>query len=529
VSVEATFPAPAADRGARVANLHIAVDDEQVSWRLEIAHPKLRIGPAAGHDKLNLSPRRKATIDLLVNLVRHREDLKRIERLEEEFHRDLLRVVGHELFDLLFACSTELREQLVRQLDALHGLDGLDGSQIDLFRIELTFAYDENSQLASWLASLPWEYVRTPVGDAQFNRSGRFLAEEAELILTRRLPVKSKPLGDASRPIRLLFVCSSPDPAHPDSDPELAPVDPDPLLAKLKALDQKQLIVLRELVDKPPTDPAEKAGYTWRVTERALREEVRRFDPVIVHFLGHGRSFAGRGELAFAHENGAVHWVADSSFSGLVQQGRRLRLAFLQACESGFPDPYVSFSGVAQQLAGAGLPAVVAMQYQVCSDTANVFAGTFYDALLDGVHVDHAVEKGRQRILEERHDGRLAFGLPVIYLSVPASLIETTAMLLSPALEKGDAAPGIGCPRCEQELAASDNVCRRCGLRLVCPCGEPYPSPNEDDFCRRCGEPVKRTPYKPDSAAAPLGDASPEKTGPMKAALRALGEPEPEP
>ena len=99
-----------------------------------------------------------------------------------------------------------------------------------------------------------------------------------------------------------------------------------------------------------------------------------------------------------------------------------MKLAFLQACETASaaaPDPYVSFSGVARQLAALGLPAVIAMQYRIKAELATAFADAFYDALItENKPVDMAVEAGRQAIGDVHDDrDRLAFGLPVVYLS----------------------------------------------------------------------------------------------------------------
>ena len=420
----------------------------------------------------------------------------------------MLSVVGQELFSLLFVDG--LRGEVAQALNKLKE------GQLDLLRIKLWFSGSHEE----WLASLPWEYVRTPAGDTQFDGRGVFLSQHAELVLSRRVQSPSlRRFGQDQRPLTVLLV--SPNPGKPEIGPDgepvpgqMDPVDPGRVVDKLQELEAKGLIKLQQLVDDPPGFPD--PDYEW-VTRRRLRERMRQDPkPVVIHFVGHGRSREGHGELLFAKEDGSADWVDDETFAGIVGKSQTVKLAFLQACETasaGAPDPYVSFSGVARQLAALGLPAVIAMQYRIKAELATAFADAFYDALItDNKPVDMAVEAGRQAI-EDVHDDRdrLAFGLPVVYLTADHEGIAAGGALRGSAVSRGDVPQPKPCVRCETLLEASDNGCRTCGLKLRCvnPACTKQPlfrDPLQDQYCSECMAPANQPPWGADRISA-LGEA----------------------
>lgn len=501
-----------------ISLLEMEVIDKRLRWALYRCTGDDHERIAGNTVELLLSARRQKTITMLSDLLRHAEDGSRRDALSPDLYDDLLRVVGHELFDLLF-WGGDIRSSVADQLAQLRD------RHVQLFRITLTFKGDTEA----FFARLPWEYACTPVGDADLPEEGVFLAQRAELVLSRHLNIRrSRRLEYASWPIPVLLVVSSPeqDPAD-DKRCKLMAVNPTQIVHKLIGLEEQGFIQLHRLIEEPPEHPD--PNYAWRVTRGAVAEMVEQRDPVIVHFLGHGRNFEGAGHLAFARDDGTVDWVPDHEFARLVEKSPRFNLAFLQACESALPDPYVSFSGVARHLAGKGLPAVVAMQYGVRSSTANLFAGAFYDALLtERLAIDHAVEKGRARILGDADENiRLSFGLPVVYLSSDRGLTDPSAMPpnqhRNPALEGKGSGDAIPCPRCGQEMTSSQKVCRWCGLRVRCgKCESRFEDPDRDRFCADCGQRLDQTPYDDDTIKRAPGVVVGAATKPARATLTAL-------
>jgi CHAT domain len=481
--------APSGNGRRRIAVLDISVDGNAINWF--VAGPDSGPGEIQLRDKvaLNLSPRRKATITLLANLLRHHIDQEHEDLLGRAAYKDLLEVVGHELFELLFV--GKIAEEVERHLRLLKE------EKINLLRIKLWFA----GEYEEWLATLPWEYARTPPGHSS-NRRGVFLSQTTELVLSRRLQVDDpRSLGKERWPVPVLLVVSSPR--------GLGAVDATPVVQKLEELEAKELITLARIVEEPPSVPE---PYAYRATRENFMRTVRALNPVIVHFIGHGRAFKDEGQLAFAHADGAQDWVSDEGVDKSVRACKRLKLVVLQACESALPDPYVGFSGVARRLAASGVPAVVAMQYSVRSATANAFSRAFYEALIPGSEpIDVAVDLGRREIEldDEAHEAG-AFGLPVVYLRGDQSLGDPDAPRPGShdvtAINRRDltAAPAI-CPNCQKPLADADIYCPGCSLPLRCVCGARYRDPMQDSFCARCRRPNQQEPYQPDTVTVATG------------------------
>ena len=89
----------------------------------------------------------------------------------------------------------------------------------------------------------------------------------------------------------------------------------------------------------------------------------------------------------------------------------------LNACEgarSGASDP---FAGMAQSLIQQGLPAVVAMQFEITDDAAIIFAHELYGAIADGYPLEAALAEARGAIRDEGNPTE--WGTPVLYSRAP--------------------------------------------------------------------------------------------------------------
>lgn len=486
-----------ADR-REVTTIRIRVHDgARIYWTL----PDDPGSPMWDPEDMSLREPRRQTIGLLADLLRYSTDIKitatdlekTLDEEGEKLYSRLLLVMGHELFDLLFV--GQLRGYVFGALNQLR-----DG-KLDRLRIELTFTGNHED----WLASLPWEYTRTPPGDMAFNPKGVFLSERAELILSRRLNMESfRPISSDQWPVPVLLVCSSP---SGGANEGLEPVDAYGVREKLEKLEERGVVRLETLIESPlPAHP----GPTDKtvVTHEAFQRKVLEFQPVIVHFIGHGHCSNGTGELAFANPDGTVCWVDDEHFERDVSKSRRLTLVFLQACKSALPDPYVSFSGVARTVAASGVPAVVGIQYQITQAAANTFAEAFYDGIFDENLVSYAVQAARNTIAGMTDDHHRPFGLPVLYLSDDGILAhaptEVPASMRAARVGRRDqGGKTFVCPRCFAELIGpKQKFCQTCALRLICPepgCEERYVDPIHDKFCRNCQAPVRQPPYTDDT------------------------------
>jgi CHAT domain-containing protein len=121
--------------------------------------------------------------------------------------------------------------------------------------------------------------------------------------------------------------------------------------------------------------------------------------------------------LLLQDEVGAGVPVSGHYLGTLLHDEKSLRLAVLNACEgarTSMSDPY---AGTAQQLVLQGIPAVVAMQFEVNERTAVTFSNEFYRSLADNYPVDAALTEARKAIYTQGQD--IEWGIPVLYMRSP--------------------------------------------------------------------------------------------------------------
>jgi CHAT domain len=442
-------------------------------------------------------PERQATIEILVNMLRE----NRLS-MEREFE-----VLGAKLYTVLFA-----NEIGVELHDAIHD------PAVKYLRLVLEFEAQDPNSLVSW----PWEYLYSP---ERRGRSGYWLAQVPKLVLTRHIVTDPiNPLRVIDRPIKVLFVAASPSGADIDYT-----VDHAEALGALhrldsslgKALNETKVLDLWTLCDV--NDNSGRLAATAKYDE--FKSLAATLNPHIIHFVGHGKFERGHGLLAFTDDDRGPRWVKDTELAGDLARMNvpDLRVVVLQACEGGRPvfappaDSLVASSGLATALAKQGVPAVVAMQYQVEQKVADLFVSTFYDALGDFDSVDAAVLKGRIKLWdiereakdagEEGSGRRPAFGLPILYLSQSDLLVHKD----EGQKQAGAGAPGAGggyeearparpanCPWCLIELVEGDIKFCRAGHYLRCPNtnndGTPCQVWIQEDrtACGSCGGVLKR-------------------------------------
>src|SRR5215471_18543282 len=243
------------------------------------------------------------------------------------------------------------------------------------------------------LAELPWEFLYDP-------RLNRFLAQSRRTPLVRYLdlPDPPQPLSVEGQ-LRLMVMISSPT-DHPGLDVE----QEWSLLTGALAQQQEEGQVI---VERLPASMG------------ALRRRLRQEEFHVFHFVGHGRYRPdwGDGVLVMEDRNGRSHEVTGEELGGLLSEYDTMRLAVLNACEgarSGTSDP---FAGMAQSLIQQGLPAVVAMQFEITDDAAIIFAHELYGAIADGYPLEAALAEARGAI---RDEGNLTeWGTPVLYSRAP--------------------------------------------------------------------------------------------------------------
>jgi len=128
---------------------------------------------------------------------------------------------------------------------------------------------------------------------------------------------------------------------------------------------------------------------------QALHRTLAISDFDIFHFLGHGDTVNG-GRLLFQKANGPTPEPVDARSLGALLAGRGIRLAILSACwtsKSATP-----FGSVTNALLDAGMPAVVANQFEIDVNTIPPFIAGLYNSLLAFGDIDRAFATARSAL-----------------------------------------------------------------------------------------------------------------------------------
>jgi hypothetical protein len=285
----------------------------------------------------------------------------------------------------------------------------------ECFRSSLDYAKDQQSGLrirlrlnAPELVNLPWEYLYNPV-------LSRFLvlAAESPIIRYVELAERIRPLA-VKPPLYILVMISSPtDYSRLNVEQEWKKLD-----ESLVNLKKRGLVTLERL---------DEAALV------ALQRRLRQGSYHIFHFIGHGvfDKKAQDGMLLLEDEAGRSHRVSGQDLGMILHNHPSLRLAVLNACEGARTSRSDPFAGTAQSLVRQGIPAVIAMQFEITDAAAITFAQEFYAALADGYPVDAALVEARIAML----DKNVEWGTPVLYMRSPDGRLFDWEKRISPKID----------------------------------------------------------------------------------------------
>jgi WD40 repeat protein len=315
--------------------------------------------------------------NFLLRIGRPRRPVRRVDAPETKAIKDF----GDRLYSALF--RDDLRVSLERSLsEAAAKSAGL--------RLRLRLSDTPE------LAELPWEFL--------YDRArNRFvcLSDRTPLVRFLEVPDPPRPLA-VSPPLRVLVMISSP------LDPRFAQLDVEQEWTKLHGtigrLEQAGLVRLERLE---------------AATLAALRQRLRRNDWHVLHFIGHGGfdPHAQDGILVLEDPAGGSQLVTAQALGVPLHNHDPLRLVVLNACEGARADPTDPFAGTAQTLIQQGIPAVVAMQFEITDLAAIALTSELYGAVADGYPLDAALSQARQAIYTDVSE--IEWATPVLYLRAP--------------------------------------------------------------------------------------------------------------
>jgi hypothetical protein len=144
-------------------------------------------------------------------------------------------------------------------------------------------------------------------------------------------------------------------------------------------------------------------------------DEGKRWD--IFHFIGHGGHDPQKqmGFIVVQEEGGSrgARLYADDLKAFLTQPGQTPNLVILNSCSGAQADPGALFSSIATELIQGGVPAVIAMQFEISDNMGIAFSDTFYTYLADNAPIQKALAHTRAE-LKARHFGEWIS--PVLYM-----------------------------------------------------------------------------------------------------------------
>ncbi len=205
--------------------------------------------------------------------------------------------------------------------------------------------------------------------------------------------------------MRILGVVASP--------ADAAPLDVDREKARLED-------ALCELQDNGLVELVWLGGQTWRDLQEAMQAGPWH----ILHFVGHATTDdeVGEGLLLLADDYGSSAPLSATQLGRLLGDHRTLRLAVLNACEGARGHERNSFSSMASMLVQRGLPAVLAMQYEISDEAAIEFTTSFYRALVANLPIDAAATEARKAI-SLAMDRSMEWGTPALFMRAPDGII----------------------------------------------------------------------------------------------------------
>ncbi|MFD8885422.1 CHAT domain-containing protein [Streptomyces erythrochromogenes] len=240
------------------------------------------------------------------------------------------------------------------------------------------------------LSHIPWEFLVDPTRDD-------YLALRVPVVRYLRLmdPVPPLPL---TLPLRVLGISAQPHDL--------------PALEGKREGEQISRALLQEC-------SSESVDVHWLVGDRwqDLAKELRFGSWHVLHCVSHGGFDEERnaGYIQLSGSDGLSKKIYASDFERLIADSPNLRLIVLNSCESAVGGSEDVFAGTAANLVRAGVPAVVAMQYEITDKAALVFASSFYERIAQGVPVDRAVTLAREYVKVEQES--LEWATPVLFLA----------------------------------------------------------------------------------------------------------------
>jgi tetratricopeptide (TPR) repeat protein/CHAT domain-containing protein len=226
------------------------------------------------------------------------------------------------------------------------------------------------------LRGLPWELLH----------STTFLCAHPHRLITpvHRLSSAAKrtPLDACNRPLRVLFMATSPEAVQPVLD-----------------FEREEARILDATKAQPIELIVEESGTLRGLAERLRDFGTGHFD--VVHLSGHAGRVDERPCFFFEDDLGRTDPIFADKLARAFEAAWP-RLLFLSGCRTGQAFEQADLPSLCEALVAAGAPAVLGWALPVGDDAASLAAEALYDRLGSGGRIDEAVAVARRKLFEER-------------------------------------------------------------------------------------------------------------------------------
>jgi hypothetical protein len=262
--------------------------------------------------------------------------------------------------------------------------------------VELSLAWPSGDEV---LQRLPWEAM---------HHGTRFLGQEGQFAMLRRVPEAKQGLGDIASPPRVLFVVGT----------ELYNDVIRPGAEYLRLLQGLRISGMSLSL---------KTRLLLRTTEDRLKAALDEFHPDVVHFICHGyfdddyRCYLQLVDKDDPQRPWRLH--ADNLAELLTEKNRMPAAVVLSACYTAAPNlPIVGqiAAPYAARLVAGGVPIAVGMAGKITDQACRLFTRKFYESLLRSGEYAHAAADGRRAALRgSAYDATTSvdWTMPTIYVS----------------------------------------------------------------------------------------------------------------
>jgi CHAT domain-containing protein len=140
-----------------------------------------------------------------------------------------------------------------------------------------------------------------------------------------------------------------------------------------------------------------------KVTLENFQQALREHRPHLLHFVGHGTIQEEKASLVIENPQGTALLLPAAELTDLLRD-TPIRLAVLNACDTGATPNNDAVTSVAGSLVAAGMPAVIGTTRVIDDEAALLFTRELYRSFTAGYSIEESVVEARKALSVEGWD-----------------------------------------------------------------------------------------------------------------------------